>query len=110
MKIVRIKMRYSRDRMYLKEYGFLSLAKNMGKSWSNKYGQKLFDSAKKSNTDAIKTALKRALQKTAEAKGDLNGNIIADKITSVSKNLLIMIIIIIIIIIIILIVIMKMLK
>ena len=44
MKIVRIKMRYSvepRDRIYVKEYGFLSFAKNMGKSLSNKYGQKL---------------------------------------------------------------------
>ena len=46
----RIKMRYSvepRDRIYVKGYGFLSFAKNMGKSLSNKYGQKLFDSAKK---------------------------------------------------------------
>ena len=39
-------------------YGFLSFAKNMGKSLSNKYGQKLLDSAKKSTTDAIKTASK----------------------------------------------------
>ena len=44
MKIVCIKMRYSiepRDRIYVKGYGFLSFAKNMGKSLSNKYGQKL---------------------------------------------------------------------
>ena len=54
---------------------------------SNKYSQKLFDSAKKSATDAIKTASKRAIQKTAEATGDLIGNKIADKITSVSKKL-----------------------
>ena len=54
----------------------------MGKSLSNKYGQKLLDSAKKSTTDAIKTA-SRAIQKTAEATGDLIGNKIADKITSV---------------------------
>ena len=67
-------------------YGFLSFAKNMGKSLSNKYGQKLLDSAKKSTTDAIKTASKRAIQKTAEATGDLIGNKIADKITSVSKK------------------------
>ena len=82
-------MRYSiepRDRIYVKEYGFLSFAKNMGKSLSNKYGQKLLDSAKKSTTDAIKTASKRAIQKTAEATGDLIGNKIADKITSVSKK------------------------
>ena len=84
-----IKMRYSiepRDRIYIKGYGFFSFAKNMGKSLSNKYGQKLLDSAKKSTTDAIKTASKRAIQKTAEATGDLIGNKIADKITSVSKK------------------------
>ena len=77
-------MRYSiepRDRIYVKGYGFLSFAKNMGKSLSNK----LLDSAKKSTTDAIKTASKRAIQKTAEATGDLIGNKIADKITTVSK-------------------------
>ena len=35
-------MRYSverRDRVYVKGYGFLSFAKNMGKSSSNKYSQ-----------------------------------------------------------------------
>ena len=82
-------MRYSiepRDRIYVKGYGFLSFAKNMGKSLSNKYGQKLLDSAKKSTTDAIKTASKRAIQKTAEATGDLIGNKIADKIISFSKK------------------------
>ena len=82
-------MRYAtepRDRIYEKGYGFLSFAKNMGKSWSNKFGQKLLDSAKKSTTDAIKTASKRAIQKTAEGTGDLIGNKIADKITSVSKK------------------------
>ena len=89
MKIVCIKMRYSiepRDRIYVKGYGFLSFAKNMGKSLSNKYGQKLLDSTKKSTTDAIKTASKRAIQKAAEATGDLIGNKIADKVTSVSKK------------------------
>ena len=58
----------------------------MGKSLSNKYGQKLLDSAKQSTTDAIKTASKRSIQKTAEATGDLIGNKIADKITNVSKK------------------------
>ena len=58
----------------------------MGKNLSNKYGQKLLDSAKKSTTDAIKTASKRAIQKTAEATVDLTGNKIADKITTVSKK------------------------
>ena len=82
-------MRYSaepRERIYVKGYGFLSFAKNMGKSLSNKYGQKLLDSAKKSTTDAIKTASKKAIQKTAEATGDLIGNKIADKITAISKK------------------------
>ena len=68
MKIVCIKMRYSiepRDRIYVKGYGFLSFAKNMGKSLSNKYGQKILDSAKQSSADVIKTASKRAIQKTA---------------------------------------------
>ena len=64
----------------------MSFAKNMGKSFSNKYGQKPFDSAKTSTTDAIRTTSKRATQKTAEATGNLIGNKIADKITSVSKK------------------------
>ena len=53
----------------------MSFAKNMSrhankvaKSLSNKYSQKLLDSATKSKTDAIKTDSKRAIQKTAEAK------------------------------------------
>ena len=82
-------MRYSiepKDRVYLKGYGFLSFAKHMGRHLSNKYGQKNFDSAKKSIADAIKTASKRSIQKTAEATGDLIGNKIADKITSASKK------------------------
>ena len=58
----------------------------MGKNLSNKSGQKHVDSAKKSKTDAIKTESKRAIQKTAEATGDLIGNKIAVKITSVSKK------------------------
>ena len=58
----------------------------MGKNISNKYGQKLLDSTKKSTTDAIKTASRKAIQRTAEATGDLIGNKIADKIMSVSKK------------------------
>ena len=80
-----IKMRYSIepiDRVYVKGYGFMSFARSM----SNKYGKKLVDTAKKSATDAIKTASKRAIQNTAEATSDLVGNKIADKITSVSNK------------------------
>ena len=89
-------MRYSiepRERRYVKGYGFLSFARNIGthaakvaKNTSNKYNQKLIDTAKKSATDAIKTASKRAIQITAEATGDLIGNKIADNITSASKK------------------------
>ena len=63
-------MRYSiepRVRIYVKGYGIFSFAKNMGKNLSNKYGQKIHDSDKKSTRDAIKTTSKRAIQKTAEA-------------------------------------------
>ena len=59
-------MRYSvqpRYRILVKDYGFLSLAKNMGKNIGKntsknlrgKYCQKLLDHAKKSATDALKT-------------------------------------------------------
>ena len=78
-------MRYSIepwDRIYVKGYGFLSFAKSL----SNKYSQKLIDSAEKSTTGAIKTASIRAIQKTAEATGDLIGNKIVDKITNVSNK------------------------
>ena len=64
---------------------FCLFAENIGKNLSNKYGQKLLDSAKKSTMDAIKTASKRAIKKTAEATGDLIGNKIADHITTFSK-------------------------
>ena len=64
----------------------LSFAKNMGKNVSNKQGQKLFDSAKKSKTNPIKTASKRIIQKTAESTSGLIGNKIADKTTSISKT------------------------
>ena len=76
-----MKMRYSiepRERKYVKGYGFLTFARNLGthatkvaKNLNNKYGQKLADSAKKSATDALKVAAKRAIQNTAEAAGDL---------------------------------------
>ena len=78
-------MRYSiepKDRICVKGYGFMSVARSM----SNKCGKKLVNTAKKSATDAIKTTSKRAIQKTAETTGGLIGNKIADKTTSVSKK------------------------
>ena len=70
MRFHRIKIRYviePRDRTYVKRYGFLSFAKNIGKNLSNNYGQKLLDSAEKSTTDAIKTASKKTIQKNSRS-------------------------------------------
>ena len=50
-----------RERRYVKGYGFLSFARNSGRNLSNKYGQKLVDTAKKSGTDAFRIASKRAI-------------------------------------------------
>ena len=90
-------MRYSiqpRDRIFVKGYGFLSFAKNMGKNigkniskiLSGKCSQKILDHTKQSATDAFKTASKRGIQKPAKATGDLIGNKIANRMTKVSKN------------------------
>ena len=87
-------MRYSTEpwgRIYVKGYGFLPFLKTMGKSSSNKYGQKLLDSAKKSTADAIKTASKRAIQKTwvkinDESRGTYTGNNIKFKTTMLRSN------------------------
>ena len=78
-------MRYSTEtrlRKYVKGYGFLSFAKKFG----NKYGKKLIDTASKTVIDAAKFSSKRVVQKPAEASGDLIGNKIADKITSIGKR------------------------
>ena len=78
-------MRYSTEpkfRKYVKGYGFLSFAKTFG----DKYGKKLMDTATKTGVDAAKTASKRVVEKTAEATGHLIGNKIADKITSIGKT------------------------
>ena len=63
-------MRYSiepKDRTYVKGYRFLSFAKNVGKYLNNKYSKKLLDAAKKTTTDAIKTASKGAIQKNSRS-------------------------------------------
>ena len=59
-------MRYSIEpkfRKYVKGYGFLSFAKSFG----NKYGKKLIDTATKTGMDAAKIASKRVVQKTVDA-------------------------------------------
>ena len=55
------------------------------RTFVDKYGKKIMDTATKTGIDAAKTASKRVVQKTAEATGDLIGNKIADKITSLGK-------------------------
>ena len=52
-----IKMRYSiepRERRYVKGYGFLSFAKNIGRNSNNRYGPKLVNTAKKFCNRCIK--------------------------------------------------------
>ena len=56
------------------------------KEWSISTARNFLDSVRKSTTDAIKTNSKRSIQKNEEATGDLIGNEIANKITSVSKS------------------------
>ena len=78
-------MRYrteTRYRKFVKDYGFLSFARNVG----YEDGKKLMDTATKTGIDAAKAASKRLFQKTVEATGDFIGNKIADKITSVGKT------------------------
>ena len=63
-------MRYSieiRYRRYVKGYGFLSFAKNIGKNFSNKYNQKRLDNATKTTTDSVKIASKRAIKKNSRS-------------------------------------------
>ena len=79
-----------RDLIFVKGYGFLSFAKNIGKNISRnisknlscKYSQKILDHTKQSATDALKTASKRVIQEIAEATGDLIGTKISQQINS----------------------------
>ena len=83
-----------RDQIFVKGYGFLSFAKNMGKNigknisknLSGKYSRKLLNHAKKSAADALKTSSKKVIQKTAGTTGDLIDNKIVDIFTKASKN------------------------
>ena len=59
---------------------------SFARKFGDKYGIKLMDTATKTGIDAAKIASKRVIQKTAEAAGDLIGNKIADKITSIGKT------------------------
>ena len=48
--------------------------------------KKFMNNSTKTRIDAAKTDSKRVVQKIAEARGDLIGNKIADKITSLGKT------------------------
>ena len=100
-------MRHSLEpeyRKYVKGYGFLSFAQNFGDKYgkklmnttiktgtnfNSKYGKKLTDTAIKTGKDFAVITGKKIVHKSAEATGDLIGNKIADKITSMgcSKEL-----------------------
>ena len=88
-------------RKYVKGYGVLSFARNFGNKYgkklmntavkagtnfSNKYGKKLTDTAIKTGKDFATNAGKKVVHKSAEATGDLIGNKIADKITSLGRS------------------------
>ena len=78
-------MRYSiesRVRRFVKEYGFMSFARN----FSDKYSKSLMDKGIDVSKKFAKTAGKKILKETSKATGNLIGNKIADKITSASKK------------------------
>ena len=54
-------------------------------SIQSKHNQRLLDHAKRSATDALKTASKRAIQKTEKATDDFIDNGSADEITKVLR-------------------------
>ena len=66
---------------YGKGYGLLSFSRKFG----NKCRKCLVDTATKTGIDPAKTESKTIVQKTAEATGDLLGNKISHKITSIGK-------------------------
>ena len=92
-------MRYSiepRERRYIKGFGFLSFARYGKKlmntvrktrtNFNSKYGKKLTDTAIKTGKDFATVAGKKIVHECTEATGDLIGDKIADKITSISKK------------------------
>ena len=59
---------------------------SFARKFGDKHGKKLIDTATKTRIDAAKTASKRVVQKRAKATGELIGNNIAEKITSVGET------------------------
>ena len=97
-------MRHSLEpeyRKYVKGYEFLAFARSFGdkygkklmntaiktgSNFNSKYGKKLTDTAIKTGKDFATIAGKKIVHKSAEATGDLVGNKIADKITSMGRS------------------------
>ena len=65
-----------RTRKYVKEREFLSFVRNL----SNKYGNKLLDTATKTGLDILETVATKLVVKIAEATSGSTGNKIIDKI------------------------------
>ena len=96
-------MRYSLEphyRRHVQGQGFMSFARNIGNkygkkylikaltlvSMKKKYGKKILDNSLSAGKDFAKIEGKKVLTKSAEATGDLIGNIIADRITKIGRN------------------------
>ena len=58
---------------------------SFSRKFGDKYGKKLMDTATKTGIDAAKTVFKTLVQRTTEATGDLIGNELVHKITSLDK-------------------------
>ena len=63
----------------------MNTATKTGTNFNSKYGKKLTDTAIKTGEDFATIAGKNIVHKRAEATGDLIGNKIANKITSMGK-------------------------
>ena len=94
-------MRYSLEpthRRYVKGYSFLSFERKFGDKYGKKLmhtatkvgtsnnGKKIIDTTKNQGSEFAKTTGENIVQRSAEAKRDLIGNKIADKITSLGKS------------------------
>ena len=63
-----------------------SIDKDISKNLVGKYSQKPLDHDKDSAIDVLKTTSKKLIQKTAEARGNVIGNKIANRITKVPRS------------------------
>ena len=64
----------------------MNTAIKTGTNFNSKYGKKLTDTAIKTGKDFATIAGKKVVHKSAETTGDLVGNKIADKITSMGRS------------------------